>query len=526
MIRTQKHYEAIVVGLGAAGSVFVDELCRAGWKVLGIDAGAHLQDHSKQIVEHELGSQKLLWSNNEYIVEGDAFRSSPNLGRVVGGGTLAWTAVALRFLEHDFRFRSTYGVPAGSSVDDWPIQLRDLQPYYDRAEVDMGVSGGPTPWDAPGAPLPPNPALDLYCGSTLLGQGMQKVGLRSSPGRLAITSRATKERPACLHCGYCRSGCRIDAKYQADKVLVRRALETGNLDIAPLSVVTQIKMSIDGSRAKGVEYTHLQDGSTHEVQANAVVVCNNPMETPRLLLSSKSRAHPNGIGNTHDQIGRHFHAHLGFVGTTFTDCDQDAGTGVNMGNIMTLDRALPDPRRPHAGGYSFMSLHGAGATVMSTASLQELNGAQLRRQMRRYPRSLSMVSFGEGLPSERNRISIHPQQRDALNVPRARIQYNYLSNDQSLLKSARQEMLDIFRACGGQESSLSAPFEAHPMGSMRMGVDPRRSATDPFGRVHGVSNLFVGGASVFVTGSAVNPTLTIHALALRSSEQLLSQGAS
>jgi choline dehydrogenase-like flavoprotein len=184
----KKHYDAIVVGAGAAGAVFINRLAKAGLKVLAIEKGPFYRDHKNDFYESELSIFKLLWDNNQYRVSGSAFRGTPNLGKAVGGGTLVWTAVALRFFERDFTFIDHWGDVPGTSVNNWPIRLEDLDRFYAEAEIDMGVSGSPTVWDALSAEVPPNPPIPFYRSSYRFQQGFDRLGLNWAPGRLATNS--------------------------------------------------------------------------------------------------------------------------------------------------------------------------------------------------------------------------------------------------------------------------------------------------------------------------------------------------
>jgi choline dehydrogenase-like flavoprotein len=513
-------YDAIVIGLGAAGAVFASELTRSGLRVLAIEYGAEYRNHSAEFSENELAMWPLIWDSNRYEVEGD-FAGVPNLGCGVGGGTLAWTGVSLRLFEHDFEFKRRFGAPPGTTVADWPVNAAELDVYYGRAERQMGVSGSRTAWAQSCRPAP-NPALPLYDGSRLLAKGMEQLGLKWAPGRVATNSQAYGGRPACVNCGFCRSGCRIDAKYQADRVLVRPALDTGRLALLTETAVSRILMDASGEHAEGVEYIDRRTGKLGTARARVVIASNNPMELPRLFLNSTSRRWPNGLGNRHDQVGRNFFCHLGSVGMGVTATEQRASMGHNMGNLMSLDFA--EPHAHFRGGFSMLSLSGAGAGVLAGDPLRQLHGAALQKVMRAYNRSLFMISFVEGFPSSENRISLLPSAPDELGIPRARIRYHYKPEELALFEEANQTMGDVFRAAGCQDVYLTpTPFESHPMGSMRMGRDPEKSVTNRWGRVHGVSNVFVGGAALFVTGGAVNPTLTIHALALRTAEHVVEQ---
>lgn len=515
-------YDAIIIGLGAAGSVFAHRLTRAGYRVLALERGKHYQDHRQEFIENETAMWPLIWDNSVYEATGNGFSGVPNLGLGVGGGTLAWTAVSLRFFKRDFRFRSTYGSVPGTTAEDWPISLSQLEPYYDEAEEQMGVSGAITPWDRKGRRPPPNPPFPYYPGSVLLEQGMQRLGIRSAPGAIAINSREYQGRSACVNAGFCRSGCRIDAKYHADQVLVAEALRTGRLDLRTNVVATRIETWPSGCRVRGVTYLDLTTGRRETARARIVIASNNPIELPRLFLESDSPAHPNGLANAFDQVGRNFFCHVGSIGLGITRDEVKTAIGANMGNLMTLDFCGSEPGSPYRGGFALLSLNGSGAGLMAVDPLRRYHGAALKERMSKYNRSILLIAFSEGLPAAENRVTIDRSRLDEHGRPVASVHYAWLDNDIRVLEGALAKMEEVLRASGAEEVYLTKPaFESHPMGTMRMGRDPRTSVTDRWGEVHGVRNLFVGGAALFVTGSSVNPTLTLHALALRSADRIV-----
>lgn len=519
----KKHYDAIVVGAGAAGGVFINRLARAGLKVLAIEKGPFYRDHKNDFFESELAIFKLLWDNNQYRVSGTAFRGTPNLGKAVGGGTLAWTAVALRFFDRDFTFADRWGHIPGTSVSNWPVRLADLERFYDMAEIDMGVSGNLTIWDAPSTEAPPNPPIPFYRSSLRYQQGFDRLGLNWAPGRIATNSVSYEGRAACLHCGFCRAGCRIDAKYQADKVLIEPALATGNVELVTESVVTRVHTNDEGDKATGVSYKNVNTLEEFTADGKVVIVCNNPIEIPRLLLASANMAHPDGIGNRFDQVGRNFFTHLGIIGFGTTDEDLRMSVGQNMANIMSLDTAENTEDPSYAGGFTLLGLNGAGAGVAALDPMVDINGGRLKEVMAQYNRSLMLLSFVEGVPVEENRITLSPNDYDEFGMPRAHVNFDYHDNDLKALKAAQDKVAQVLYASDANEVFVSPEFEAHPMGTMRMGTDPSKSVTNPMGRVHGVENLYVGGSAVFVTGGSVNPTLTLHALALRTTEHILDE---
>jgi choline dehydrogenase-like flavoprotein len=515
-------WDAVIIGAGAAGAVFAYELTRAGLKVLLLELGRHYTDHRGQFQENEMAMWERTWSNTQYDVSGDAFTGAPNLGMGVGGGTLVWAAVSLRFFEHDFRMRSTYGQPAGTSVEDWPLTLSELEPYYSLAERQMGVAGEVGPWDPPSRPAPPYPPHPLYPASRRLQEGMARLGIRSAAGSVAVLSRPAVGRGSCLHCGYCRSSCRIDAKYQSDHTLIKAALATGRLKLVAGAVVTRINQRIHPHLATGVTYYDTAARQFHRVRGRFIVAANNPIEIPRLFLASANPWFPTGLGNRYDNVGRHFFTHPAMIAVGVTDECLDSGIGFNMANLITLDYCRGRPSNPYIGGFSVESLNGAGAGVLAVDPYRGLWGSELKRAMRNYNRSMFTIAFCEGMPVPDNRVTIDPDNTDEFGRPRAAIHYTWHENDRQVFSAALETSRRIMTSAGARAVYLTeTPFESHPAGTMRMGDNPRTSVTDRFGRVHGLENVYVGGAALFVTGSSVNPTLTLHALALRSARHLL-----
>ncbi|GLX77741.1 gluconate dehydrogenase [Thalassotalea insulae] len=514
-------YDAIVVGAGAMGAVFAHELTEAGMTVLCIEKGPFYKDHEKEFIENELETFRFIWDYTGYKITGDAFDGGPNLGTQVGGGTLSWTAAAFRMFKHDFRFASKFGCPEGANTADWPINKRMLQPFYNKAEEQMGVSGEATVWDEQGTPLPPNPPMPIYPSSRQLQQGFANLGLRSHAGRVATNSQAYNGRSGCVNCGYCRSGCRTDAKYQADEVLIKPALRTGLLTLETHSVVTKVETNNSGRRATGISYANLNTGLTSQAEADFIILANNPFEIPRLLLSSVSDKHPNGIGNKYDQIGRNFYSHATCIGMGITPYELNTYVGHSMANVMSLDTCVNTERDDYIGGFTLLSLNGSGAGSLAAFPLHKLNGLALKEEMADYNKSMVAIAFIEGMPVESNRITVDWNNLDDLGMPQPHIHYEWHQNDRNAFAHATDKLNELMYAAGSTRTYTSELFESHPMGTMRMGWNPRKSATDRFGRVHGVKNIYISGGCLFPTGSSVNPTLTMHALALRSSKKII-----
>ncbi|MET3926013.1 GMC family oxidoreductase [Devosia sp. 2618] len=324
------HYDAIIVGAGASGNIVAAVLAEAGRRVLLVERGPmadyatsghrdHLRNQRFSPYGHNAGPDVV--GNPRVLVTPDGREQilAPhqpgyhNNAAVVGGGTLVYGGLAWRFLPDDFRMATRYGVPEGSSLVDWPISYEDLAPYYQRAEWEVGVSGdaaGPVqqPARADRYPMPPMPSNP---GSARLRQGAAALGLNVFAPPLLVNSVPRDGRAACIECGSCVGfPCPSDGKNGTQNTMLPRALVTGNCELVTGAVVEQIDCDARGNIV-GISY--LVDDTTgperHVATADQVILCAGAIETARLLLNSKSRHHPQGIGNDHGQVGLSLQGH-------------------------------------------------------------------------------------------------------------------------------------------------------------------------------------------------------------------------
>ncbi|HTU01887.1 MAG TPA: GMC family oxidoreductase, partial [Candidatus Sulfotelmatobacter sp.] len=318
--------DAVVVGAGAAGGVVAQELSRAGLSVVLMERG-RLQKFP-ETGHDELFSQRVTVLGNAFgpddlhyvrlVKLGDdrnfhrVLPSEGDYGNVaacVGGGTQSYGAMAWRFAEQDFRMRSTYGAPGGSSLEDWPFSYQDLEPFYERAEHEIGVSGkaGANPFEAPRKSPYPMPPLPYNKEATVLAPAARQLGWHPFPIPMAINSVPYDGRPACVACPHCVGfACEVNAKGSTSVTVIPRALKTGRCELRTECVVKEVLTDSRGS-ATGVAY--FKDRQLIEQPAKLVVVSASATESPRLLLNSKSKLHPRGLGNNYDWVGRNLQGH-------------------------------------------------------------------------------------------------------------------------------------------------------------------------------------------------------------------------
>src|SRR5882762_5361470 len=312
--KTTDVVDFIIVGSGAAGGVLAKELSSNGFRVVVLEQGPRLEPGDFEHDEYWAFNLNAL--TNNWREQPNTFRKSENeraqtkptvwYGRLVGGGSVHFTSNYWRFHETDFVERSRKGPVPGAALEDWPIKYADLEPYYTKAEWELGVSGlaGASPFDPPRSKPYPLPPLPIKSSGVLAERGASKLGWHAFPAPMAIISQPYRGRSACLHCGFCLGlGCEVGAKSSTLATVIREAEQTGLCEIRPNSCVRKIEVNKAGL-VTGVTYFD-EGGREHFQSAKAVVLCANGAETPRLLFLSKSSLFPHGLANSSGKVGKY-----------------------------------------------------------------------------------------------------------------------------------------------------------------------------------------------------------------------------
>ncbi|MFH5187494.1 GMC family oxidoreductase [Paenibacillus sp. TAB 01] len=509
--------DVVIVGAGAAGGVLAKELSTAGMRVVVLDAGP-FRAPQRDFASDELSMQRLGWQDTRVTDGSDPLEMGHNnSGWGVGGGTVHFTGVFLRFHETDFRARTLDGVG-----EDWPIGYSDLAPYYDKVEKEIAVSGPKYfPWGNFHGPYPYPERDPLSPNAQRFQQGCEALGIQSAVTPLAILSAPFDNRPPCINRGFCNQGCMPNAKFSTLIVHIPKAIQAG-AEVLPDCMVTQITMGPDG-KASGVIFVH--EGQTYEQRAKIVIVAAYVVETPRLLLHSATAQFPDGLANSSGWVGRGFMTHSSHdVYAKFPEeIRLYKGTPVLAS---TQDFYSTAPERGFVRGYT-LHAHGARpvgfATGLSKSSRQPMWGSELRHKMLDYNYYGRITMVGEVLPNPDNRITLSDEP-DHHGMPRAKVTFSYGDNDLRLIGHAVESMRNILTAAGGKPDFV-VPDTAHLMGGCRMGDDPNTSVTNSYGQTHDISNLFICDASLFVTSGAGNPTNTVMALAMRTADYIKDQAA-
>ncbi len=544
-------YDAIVIGSGAGGGVAACALTEAGRTVLLIERGDFpendflARDHLRNARTDVGFDHRTLASSTDnprtLFFDGRTIAlaaSDPRWGsnaNTVGGGTRVYGAQAWRFMPEDFSMASTYGVPEGSSLADWPISYDDLEPFYTRAEYELGVSGS-TEGDSSGVrrsrpyPMPP---MGQTTPGLLLEQGAKRLGFSTAPVPLAINSRPYGGRPACARCSQCVGfACPVEAKNGSQNTVLHRASATGRLSM--LTGARAERILTDGrGRVTGVLVVGDVGGSVWRstVSAEEVIVSAGATETARLLLHSPSDREPDGLGNNTDQVGRHLQGHL-YAGAlaVFDDVVNDyVGPGPSIstndfrhhnagivGGGMLANEFVPTP----LGNFGYLN----------AAGLLGLHGVAVKEGMRHLvPRMQRVVGPIQEMTSAEARVRLDPGVRDRFGVPVVQLSGTLHAEDHRAQRFMSDRAAEWLAASGGKTVSqwsrrpdASGPSSGqHQGGTARMGTDPAHSVTDPYGLVWGHDNLHVVDGSLQVTNGGVNPVLTIFANAMRVMDHLL-----
>jgi choline dehydrogenase-like flavoprotein len=426
--------------------------------------------------------------------------------KTVGGTTMRWSGVTPLFQEHEFKALSTYGqLDAGTTLIDWPLTLEELNPYYRQAEDKMGVSGTHG--------IPESAETNNF---KVLKAGGRKIGYKEiTASRTAINPVARNGRPGCQQISFCNSGCAIGAKWSTMYTEIPAAEATGHFELRANSMVVQITHDAKG-RATGVVYKD-KDGALHEQKARAVCVAGNVVETTRLLLNSESSLFPDGLGNSTGNVGKHYTRHTFGIAFGLMPKPVNFHRGTRQSGII-LDEQYHKPERGFAGGYIIETL---GVDPWNVSNAVGGWGPENTVFAENYTHLAGIFITGEDPPEARNRITLHPTERDENGLPVPVIDYRDHANTLAMREHSMKKSRDLYESLGATHFfGGDIPVGAHNMGVARMSADPKDGVTNRWGQAHDMENLFVSDGSTFSTSAAANPTLTIVALAIRQADHI------
>jgi choline dehydrogenase-like flavoprotein len=568
--KSAKSYDVIIVGSGAGGGMAAYTLANAGVKVLLLEAGP-TYDPAKNVTQlkwpyesprrgastplRHFGDFDAAYGGWE--LEGEPYTHKDGTkfdwfrSRMLGGRTNHWGRISLRFGPKDFKHKSIDGLG-----DDWPIGYEDVSPYYDKVDKLIGVFGSieNMPNEPDGIFLPP-PKPRLH--ELFIKDAATSIGIPVIPSRLSILTKPLahdKNRGSCFYCNQCNRGCTVYADFSSSSVLVKPALATGNVDVVANAMAREVITNNEGL-ATGVSYVNKDDMQEYVVNGKMVVLAASACESSRLLLNSKSTAHPNGLANSSNVVGKYLHDSTGaamggilpkLVGRK--RYNEDGVGGMHVYTPWWLDnKKLDFPRGYHIeyGGGMGMPGYGFGFGMQGTNGKypgrdgKQKNaggyGAALKDDYRYfYGASFGMAGRGEAIAREDNYCEIDPNTVDKFGIPVLRFHYKWSDHEVKQARHMKETFAEIIDKMGGvatwgqgsaeNDYGLEAPGRIiHEVGTTRMGDDKKKSAVNKFNQAHDCKNLFVVDGGPFVSQADKNPTWTILALSMRASEYMIDE---
>ena len=534
-------FDVCIVGSGAAGGVMAKELCEGGAKVVMLEAGREVPQW--EFLSHkwpyEMPYRGLRGEKQAPFYQGDisksiAYADSDDVGvdrvRVLGGRTLHWNAVALRYSPRDFQEWSLQGVE-----EDWPLSYEELEPYYDRIEQIIGVCGNDDHLEILPAGKHYLPPIPWRCSEHILKRATSAMGIPLIAVRKAVLTKPYDNRPPCHYCGHCMDGCDVASIFTTPDCMLPKARTTGNFTLRQNALAREILVDDEGV-AKAVSFIDTETRTEQQVKAKIVVVCCSTVESARLLLNSRSPKYPRGLANSNGVVGHHLHGHLGDSVSIYLEelegkkpSNQDGATDhVYVPRYNQLfDKDKDKAKNDYVGGWGLQVNFSGYMFPHHANSLPGYGFAFKERVRKMQPGYLFLGSFAKVASSHQNYVTVDPNHLDAHGIPTPVVHFRFSDNDRALWQASNQSMLQILSHLKGRvfPSFGKAPtgFASHEVGTVRMGKDPRTSVLNSYCQARDVKNLFVTDGSCFTTSSEKNPTLTIMALSLRAADYIKEQ---
>ncbi len=498
-----------IVGTGAGGGTLACRLAEKGFRVVAFDAGAWWRP-LEEFASDESHQEKLYWTD-ERICDGDnpLKLGNNNSGKAVGGSTVHFAMVSLRFRPEWFKSRSLLGYGA-----DWPIDWQDMWRYYAQVEDALKISGPVNyPW-GPMRPRYPYRAHELNAAALVLARGAEALGIAWAPTPLATVSAPRGEAHPCVYRGFCVSGCATNAKQSALVTWIPRALAAG-AEIRDLAMVGRIKTS-EAGYVTGIDY--FREGRWQFQRARHVVVAGYAIETPRLLLVSANSHFPEGLANSSGLVGKNLMVQSNQA--TWGVMDEEIRWYKGPPSLaLTEHWNYTDKGKDFFGGYCYMSQGPLPTAWVATQNGRGLWGPALAAEMQKYNHQAGLKIVGETLPQERNRVTLAAEM-DQYGLPIARVTYSLCDNDKRLIAHSLDFMGQALKAAGASEVWNENDDTCHLNGTARMGNDPSNSVVNADCRSWDIPNLWICDGSVFPTVGGVNPSLTIQAIACRTADRM------
>lgn len=512
-------FDVCIIGSGFAGAILAAELASTGKRIAVLEAGGYLDRAEQQRRMAAAGTQLYLMDNPPHLHVPVSTDSNINwefkYTRKVGGNSLHWGGWTPRPFANHFQQRSLYGVG-----EDWPLSYAELEPYLGAAETELGVSGDSNVPHEPqrSSPYPLEPFPIDYAGQKFAA-ACKQLGLTTTPIPVARPTRPYRQQAQCCISAQCFT-CPTRAKYSADFTHMATALKSPNVTLLQDTIAYRLELNENGKVHR--VHCHRPDRTSRVIQAGLFVLACNTLESTRLLLHSQQAGHPNGLANSSGLVGKYLTDHPSSTAIAMHSSPVMAYR--NWPTIYSRHHEDGPHRKQHAG---FRLTIGFGAPATATA-IQLIDQGLFGRQFKQTFRSAMAAQIGfindiEMLPEASNRVELDPEHRDHFGVPGLKVTFKLGEYERQVEKPTAKVLQEISQVMGCTEPMTVVNWAAgdHPMGTLRMGKDPRSSVVTPELKAHELPNLYVASMAVFPNSlGPTNPTLTLVALTLRLARHL------
>jgi len=546
-------FDAIVVGSGISGGWAAKELCEKGLKTLVLERGRnveHIKDYNtaflhpwqfphrlqnteKDKAENPIQSQVYNEASKQFFVSD---KDHPYLqekpfnwirGYQVGGRSLTWGRQCYRLSDLDFEANAKEGIAV-----DWPIRYKDIAPWYDYVESFVGISGNQEglPHLPDGQFLPP---MEMNCIETHLSTELRRhyTDRIATIGRVANLSKGWNGRGPCQYRNLCDRGCPFSGYFSSNAATLPAAAATGNMTLLPDSIVLEVLFDEQKNKATGVRVMNSHTRQVTEYFATIIFLNASTIATAAILLNSRSKNHPNGLGNSSGQLGHNLMDHFTGTGATaeFDGFHDQYYSGRRpVGIYIPRFRNLPGSKRSdYLRGFGFQG-SGGRFEWQEQQNVQGWGETFKKQLLQPGPWSMWIGAWGETLPYFENKITLDKDKKDNWGLPLVKINFEYHENEVAMrkdIRSSAEEMLEKagFKNIHSYNHALPGGSAVHEMGTARMGLDPKTSVLNKFNQLHDATNVFVTDGSCMTSGAWQNPSLTYMALTARACDYAVSE---